>query len=86
MALANNHAVDAARLLESFARVAATGGGWVAYPWRNSAASPLRQKVSLSLTLTLTLTLTLILTLILTPTPTRTLTLTLTLTLARAAT
>ena len=48
MALANNTAVDAARLLESFARAAATGGGWVAYPWRNSAASPLRQKVSLT--------------------------------------
>ena len=29
MALANNHAVDAARLLESFARAAATGG----YPY-----------------------------------------------------
>ena len=32
MALANNHAVDAARLLQSFARAAASGGGWVAHP------------------------------------------------------
>ena len=44
MRLANNQAVDAAKLLESFERAAVVGGGWVAYPWRNSAASPLRQK------------------------------------------
>uniref|UniRef100_A0A7S2CHE5 Uncharacterized protein n=1 Tax=Haptolina brevifila TaxID=156173 RepID=A0A7S2CHE5_9EUKA len=40
----DNTQIDSTSLLQRFDGAARLGGGWVTYPWRNSASSPMRQK------------------------------------------